>query len=55
MVDMLNKTALVNGVSMIGNISGVWCYLKPGSNKVTYTTDNVGAMPSKLLWQEVVG
>lgn len=54
-VDMLNKTALVNGVSMIGNISGVWCYLKPGSNKVTYTTDNAGAMPSKLLWQEVVG
>lgn len=54
-VDMLNKTALVNGVSMIGNISGVWCYLKPGNNKVTYTTDNAGAMPSKLLWQEVVG
>lgn len=54
-VDMLNKTALVNGVSMIGNISGVWCYLKPGNNKVTYVTDNAGAMPSKLLWQEVVG
>lgn len=54
-VDMLNKTALVNGVSMIGNVSGVWCYLKPGNNKVTYTTDNAGATPSKLLWQEVVG
>lgn len=54
-VDMLNKTALINGVSMISNISGVWCYLKPGNNKVTYTTDNAGAMPSKLLWQEVVG
>jgi len=54
-IDMFNKTALVNGVSMISNVSGTWLYLKPGNNRVTYTTNNTTAVPSKIKWQEIVG
>lgn len=54
-IDMMNKTALVNGVSMIGNVSGNWIFLNPGDNRVTYVADNGDAQPSKILWQEIVG
>ena len=54
-VDMLNKTAKLNGVNVLNNISGTWLYLKPGNNRISYTTDNSDAPASVLKWQEVVG
>lgn len=54
-VDTLSKTASLNGVNVINNLSGNWLYLEPGNNRIVYTTDNVGALPCTLKWQEVVG
>lgn len=54
-VDTLAKTASLNGVNVLNNISGSWLYLEPGNNRIVYTTDNVGALPCTLKWQEVVG
>lgn len=54
-IDMINQTATLNGVSVVGNVSGDWIYFKPGNNRVVYTTDNPDAPPSTILWQEVVG
>ena len=54
-VDMTNKTATLNGTSVIGNISGDWIYFKPGNNRVTYTVSNVDANYSTIEWQEIVG
>jgi hypothetical protein len=54
-IDMFNKTALLNGTSVIGNVAGEWIYLKPGNNRVTYTTDNATATSSTIYWQEIVG
>lgn len=54
-IDMNNKTALLNGVSVIKNVSGEWVNLIPGNNRISYTTDNNDAVSSELKWQEVVG
>lgn len=54
-VDMMNKTALLNGTSVIGNIYGDWINFAPGNNRVVYTANNADALPSKIEWQEVVG
>lgn len=54
-VDMFNKTALLNGVSVVGNLTGDWVYFAPGNNRVLYTTDNADAQPSTIQWQEIVG
>ena len=54
-IDMFNKTATLNGVSVIGNVSGDWVYFQPGNNRVTYTTNNNDAEPSTIYWQEIVG
>lgn len=54
-IDMFNKTAKLNGTSVIGNVSGDWLYFAPGNNRVTYTTDNANAVSSRVEWQEVVG
>ena len=54
-IDMFNKTATLNGTSVIGNVSGDWVYLKPGINRVTYTTNNADAPDSTIWWQEIVG
>lgn len=54
-VDTLSKTALLNGVNVINNISGNWLYLKPGNNRISYSTLNADALPCTLKWQEVVG
>ena len=54
-VDMFNKTATLNGTSVVGNISGDWVYLAPGTNRVTYTTTNADAPDSTIWWQEIVG
>lgn len=54
-IDMLNKTAKLNGVNVLNNVSGQWLYLKPGQNRIAYTADNNDAPASVLKWQEVVG
>ena len=54
-IDMFNKTAKLNGVSVIGNVSGDWVSLAPGTNRVIYTAENADAQPSTIEWQEVVG
>jgi len=54
-IDMNNKTALLNGVSVIKNVSGDWVHLTTGNNRISYTTDNNDAVSSELKWQEVVG
>lgn len=54
-IDMLNKTALLNGTSVIGNVSGDWINFKPGENRVVYTTSNTDSLPSTIYWQEIVG
>lgn len=54
-IDMFNKTATLNGTSVIGNISGDFVYMAPGTNRVTYTAGNTEAPDSTIYWQEVVG
>lgn len=54
-VDMFNKTATLNGASVIGNISGDWVYLQSGNNRISYTASNSNAPDSKIYWQEIVG
>lgn len=54
-IDMLNKTATLNGTSVVGNVTGDWLYLAPGNNKITYTADNADAPNATLEWQEIVG
>lgn len=54
-IDMFNKTAKLNGTSVIGNVSGDWVNFAPGNNRVVYTTGNADALPSTIYWQEVLG
>lgn len=54
-IDMMNKTATLNGTSVIGNVTGDWLYLAPGANRITYTADNATAPNATLEWQEIVG
>lgn len=54
-VDMFNKTAKINGTSVINNISGDWVYFISGNNEISYTTNNNDAIASTIYWQEVVG
>ena len=54
-VDMMNKTATLNGTSVIGNVTGDWLYLAPGNNRMTYTADNADAPNATIEWQEIVG
>ncbi len=54
-IDMFEKTALLNGTSVINNVSGDWVYFIPGNNRVTYTTNNNDADSSTIYWQEIVG
>lgn len=54
-IDMFNKTATLNGTSVIGNVSGDWAYFSPGNNRVTYVTTNAGASASQVKWQEIIG
>lgn len=55
LIDMFNKTATLNGTSVIGNVSGDWVYFAPGNNRVTYITNNADATSSQIVWQEIVG
>ena len=54
-IDMFKKTAFLNGVSVVGNISGEWVNLRAGNNRVSYTVDNNDAIASTISWQEIVG
>ena len=54
-IDMNNKTAKLNGTSVINNVSGEWAYLTPGNNRISYVADNIDAPSSKIRWQEIVG
>lgn len=54
-IDMLNKTATLNGTSVVGNVSGDWINFAPGNNRVVYTTNNPDAVASTIYWQEIVG
>lgn len=54
-IDMNAKTAMLNGSSVIKNVSGDWVYMAPGNNRISYTTDNNDATSSTMRWQEVVG
>lgn len=54
-IDMMNQTATLNGVSVLGNITGDWIYFNPGNNRVTYTANNATAPDATIEWQEIVG
>lgn len=54
-IDMFNKTATLNGTSVIGNVVGDFVYMAPGTNRVAYTAGNADAPDSTIYWQEVVG
>lgn len=54
-IDMFNKTATLNGTSVIGNVSGDWVCFAPGNNRVVYTASNADAESSNIYWQEIVG
>lgn len=50
-----NKTALLNGTSVIGKISGDWIGLASGINYITFTASNSDAPDLVVKWQEIVG
>ena len=54
-IDMLNKTATLNGANVTARVTGDWINFIPGANRVSYTSVNADAEPSKIEWQEVVG
>lgn len=54
-VNMLDNTATLNGVNVVGNISGDWLYLSPGENRLTYVTTTQDAPFSTIKWLEIVG
>jgi len=54
-IDMFNKTATLNGTSVIGNVTGDWVYFAPGNNRVVYVNDDPAAVTSTIHWQEIVG
>lgn len=58
-IDMLNKTAKLNGVNVLSHIpqDSQWLYLKPGDNRLSYTTEDndPNTLASVLKWQEIVG
>lgn len=54
-IDMFNKTATLNGTSVIGNVSGDWVFFQPGNNRTSYTTNNADTPASTIEWQEIVG
>lgn len=54
-INMQDKTATLNGTSVLSKISGNWIYLEPGNNRIGYYADNSDAPDATLEWQEVVG
>lgn len=55
-IDMLNQTAKLNGANVLGNVSGDWIILAPGTNQITYSADNGTTAPNSTLeYAEIVG
>jgi hypothetical protein len=54
-VDLMAKTAFLNGVSVIANVTSSSLYFKSGVNRVSYTTNNADAPDATIKWQEIVG
>lgn len=54
-VDLMAKTAFLNGVSVIANVTSSSLYFKSGTNRVSYTTNNADAPDATIKWQEIVG
>lgn len=54
-IDTNQKTAKLNGTTVLQNISGDWLELAPGVNHVTYTTTSTDTSDTTIAWQEVVG
>lgn len=52
-IDMGSRTALLNGVNVVGSIEGAWVSLVPGENQLEYSAEE-NATPLLLEWQEVV-
>lgn len=54
-IDIQQKTAKLNGTSVISNVSGDWLYLRPGNNRMVYTIDNAEPNTATVEWQEITG
>lgn len=54
-IDMRNKTATLNGTSVLKNVTGDWVSFSAGTNRVSYSTANSDAPASMIEWQEIVG
>lgn len=54
-IDTNQKTAKLNGTSVIQNVSGDWLELAPGNNRMVYTIDNNDEVSATIEWQEIVG
>lgn len=54
-IDVQQKTAKLNGTSVISNVSGDWLYLMPGNNRMVYTIDNAEPNTAIIEWQEITG
>ena len=53
-VDMMNQTAKLTGLSVINDIFGDWIWLEVGKNVLSYTNDS-DSKESTLNWNEVLG
>lgn len=53
-IDMLRKTAKLDGANVLSRISGEWVSFAPGINRMRYDADNDYAPNSKIEWAEVV-
>lgn len=49
------KTAKLNGASVIWKISGDWLELAPGNNRMSFSIDNTDMISATIEWQEIVG
>ena len=54
-IDMMAKTATLNGASVVGNVTNDWMFFAPGINRVEYTATNNDAPDASIEWQEIVG
>lgn len=54
-IDTNQKTAKLNGTSVIQNVDGDWLELAPGNNRMEYTVDNADQVSATIEWQEIVG
>lgn len=54
-IDMNEQTALLDGTSVISNITGDWIILTGGNNTITYSASNSDIPPATVQWQEILG